>query len=265
MDTAETDLLRQELAADLRVLADVTTALGRTTATFDDEDARRPSLLPGWSRGHVLSHVSRNADGMCHLVSWARDGRPRPMYPSAAARDADIEAGSHRSARLLLHDVTVSAARLQAALEELADLPDDAIAAALRRDVVFGAPRPGAVAVPAAALPAARAREVAIHHADLAAGYGPQDWPAPLARRILGDVSAARRGPGGLAGVARLVVVGAGEEPSGDLARDIVLAADGRTLRGPVWALAWWCTGRPGCEDRLQADDRGPVPPAVPW
>src|ERR1022692_5071277 len=33
-----------------------------------DPGVREPSLLPGWTRGHVLSHPARNADGLGNLL-----------------------------------------------------------------------------------------------------------------------------------------------------------------------------------------------------
>jgi hypothetical protein len=46
--------------------AQITTATGRllrTASRLSDADVRAPSLLPGGSRGHVLTHLARNADG----------------------------------------------------------------------------------------------------------------------------------------------------------------------------------------------------------
>src|SRR6266568_3680678 len=60
--------------------------------------AREPSLLPGWSRGHVLVHLARNADGLRNLLIWARTGVVTPQYPSQQARDDAIEAGAGRPA-----------------------------------------------------------------------------------------------------------------------------------------------------------------------
>ncbi len=45
-----------------RELAEATERLLATAARLTDEDLRAPSLLPGWTRGHVLAHVARNAD-----------------------------------------------------------------------------------------------------------------------------------------------------------------------------------------------------------
>src|SRR6266568_1849145 len=85
--------------------------------------AREPSLLPGWTRGHVLTHIARNADGMVNLLHWARTGTQTPMYASPESRAADIEAGAGRPAAGLAADVRESAATLAAAA---AAMPGDA-------------------------------------------------------------------------------------------------------------------------------------------
>jgi maleylpyruvate isomerase len=170
------------LAADLAALSLSTAALGPTLDALDDERARRPSLLPGWTVGHVLTHIARNADGMTHLVRWAVTGVPEPMYASVEARTADIDAGSGRSAAALVADVRDSADRLDEALARLAGAGPQA----LDRLLLFGPPRPEAeLDTPARAVPYARSREVEIHHVDLGLGYGPQDWPTDFVERTL--------------------------------------------------------------------------------
>ena len=172
----------EALAADLAALAESTDALGATLDSLDDGQARRPSLLPGWSVGHVLTHVARNADGMVNLVEWALTGVPAPMYPSVEARTADIEAGAGRPAVELADDVRRSAARLADSLALLGAAGPQA----LDRLLLFGPPQPGADPdTPARALPYARRREVEIHHVDLGLAYGPADWPADFVERTL--------------------------------------------------------------------------------
>jgi maleylpyruvate isomerase len=172
----------EALAADLAALQESTVRLHETLASLDDEHARRPSLLPGWSVGHVLTHLARNADGMVHLVDWALTGVPEPMYASAEARNADIDAGAGRSATDLSADVRDSADRLAAALERLGAAGPEA----LDRLLVFGPPRPGADPdTPAHAVPYARRRELEIHHVDLGLAYGPRDWPTDFVERTL--------------------------------------------------------------------------------
>ncbi|QHA02354.1 maleylpyruvate isomerase family mycothiol-dependent enzyme [Streptomyces broussonetiae] len=85
--------------------------LMETAARFTDADVRAPSLLPAWSRGHVLTHLARNADGGRNLLVWARTGQETPEYPSLAARDEQIEAGAGRSTAELVADLRSAAAR----------------------------------------------------------------------------------------------------------------------------------------------------------
>jgi maleylpyruvate isomerase len=171
------------LAPDVSAAASATDRLLVSLAALDDATARRPSLLPGWTVGHVTTHVARHADGMVNLVEWALTGVPTPMYPSAEVRNADIEAGSGRSAAELVADVRDSAARLVVAFERLSLAGPEA----LDRLVTFGAPVPGREPdSPARTLPYGRVREVEIHHVDLGLpSYGPVDWPPAFVERTL--------------------------------------------------------------------------------
>jgi len=102
-------------------LAGATDRLLATAAGLTDRQAREPSLLPGWSRGHVLVHLARNADGLRNLLIWARTGVVTPQYPSQQARDDAIEAGAGRPAGDLVADLRESAAAFAV---EAAGLPD---------------------------------------------------------------------------------------------------------------------------------------------
>src|SRR5580692_11628276 len=97
-------------AEELGERVDVASARALATAAgISDEQAREPSSLPGWSRGHLLTHLARNADGLRNLLIWARTGVVTPQYPSVEARDEEIEAGAGRPARELAADVAGSA------------------------------------------------------------------------------------------------------------------------------------------------------------
>ena len=50
--------------------------------------SERPSRLPEWSIGHVLTHLSHNADSYVNLL------RGLPQYDSVEDRNSAIEAGS---------------------------------------------------------------------------------------------------------------------------------------------------------------------------
>ena len=148
-------------------LAAATDRLLATVATLTDAQMREPSLLPGWTRGHVLTHIARNADGLGNLLRWARTGTETPMYASAEARGKDIEAGSARPVSALAADVGESAAWFAA---EALTVPDGAWTVQVR--ALNGPP------FPALGVLERRLSEVEIHHVDLAAEYSPDDWPA---------------------------------------------------------------------------------------
>ncbi|WP_127934377.1 maleylpyruvate isomerase family mycothiol-dependent enzyme [Nonomuraea polychroma] len=157
-------------------LAAATDRLLATAASLSDADLTAPSLLPGWTRGHVLAHLAQNADSHLNLLTWAKTGVRTPQYASYAARAARIEAAATRPAAQLVADVQDGAARLAAAVR---DLPEQAWSA----QVEGMRPPPH----PAWYLLVRRLREVGFHHVDLDAGYGPADWPEPFVNRELRD------------------------------------------------------------------------------
>src|ERR1017187_8314914 len=88
-----------------------------------EPDLRAPSLLPGWTRAHVLAHLARTADAMRNLLIGARTGQDRPAYVSAEAREAGIEAGAGLNAKDLMADLADSAMAFRTVARQL---PDDA-------------------------------------------------------------------------------------------------------------------------------------------
>ncbi len=119
---AEAERLRGMLAA-------ATARLRQTAARLSDAQAREDSGLPGWSRGHILAHLARNADSLRNLLSWARTGTETPQYASTSEREEGIEAGAGLPVAALLADLDASAAALDA---EAGLLPDAAWAARVR-------------------------------------------------------------------------------------------------------------------------------------
>jgi maleylpyruvate isomerase len=164
-------------ADPLVLVAEVERATSRlldSVRTLDGAGLASTSLCEGWTRGHVVSHLSRNAAAYVNLLTWARTGVETPMYPSRSARDADIEAGAFRPLDEQLADLIATHARFVAAVDEMSP-------SAWTAEVRFA----DGTAVPAARIMWSRLCEVEIHHVDLAAGYGPADWPAGFARRLL--------------------------------------------------------------------------------
>ena len=81
-------------------------------------DPAAPSVLDGWTIGHVVSHLARNADGFRNVARGTAVGEQWPMYESVESRQADIDAGAGRSAEELSADLRQSVDRLYAALAE---------------------------------------------------------------------------------------------------------------------------------------------------
>ena len=167
--------------AALRELSDqidqATQRLLDVARILTEPDLRAPSLLPGWTRAHVLAHVARNADAMRNVLGGVRTGEDRPGYASAVARVAGIEQDAGRPARELAADLADSAMALRTVARQL---PGDGWQVPVRML------DPGA-RFPAAQLLTRRLVEVELHHSDLAAGYDPADWPAAFAAMELGE------------------------------------------------------------------------------
>lgn len=135
-----------------------------------DSMASGASLLPGWTVGHVLTHLARNAEATVRRVEAAQRGEVVDQYIGGAeGRAAEIEAGAGRSVEELITDVLSWSRRLDAIF---ASLPDAYWARPVRS--VKG------VEHPVAQLPFRRWREVEVHLVDLGIGIGPDTWSQEL-------------------------------------------------------------------------------------
>jgi maleylpyruvate isomerase len=161
---------------------DATQRLLGTARVIAEPDLRQPSLLPGWTRAHVVAHLARGADAMRTLLVGVRSGQDRPAYASAEAREAGIERGAAQTAKVLMADLADSAMALRTIARQL---PDQAWSRSVR--ILGSAP------FPAAQLLTRRLAEVELHHCDLAAGYSPADWPAAFASMELAEPMRSQR------------------------------------------------------------------------
>jgi maleylpyruvate isomerase len=230
-------------------LASIAAATGRLLATagmLADAQVREPSLLPGWTRGHVLTHIARNADGLANLLRGAQTGIEAPMYASAEARAAAIEAGAGRTAASLAADVAAAA---DAFASQAAGLPAQAWAAQVRR--LAGPP------FPAYGVLQIRLSEVEIHHVDLAAGYQPGDWPDGFVTDALARVADSFAGR---ADTPACLVAPDGAGAVFRIGRDGPAPAQ---VHGPPATLLAWLTGR-GRGDGLRVTGDDPTLPVLP-
>ncbi|MGW4225100.1 maleylpyruvate isomerase family mycothiol-dependent enzyme [Streptomyces bauhiniae] len=151
-------------AHDLARVQEATERLLSAATALDNAALAEPSRLPGWTRGHVLAHIARNADALVNVLEG------RPMYVSAETRDADIERDAPRPLETHLTDVRDSAARFDAA----GSAPGDWDRAVELRNGITDV---------AARLPFRRWVEIELHHVDLGAGYELEDLPAEFTER----------------------------------------------------------------------------------
>lgn len=225
-------------------IAAATARLLATVRGMSADDVTGPSLLPDWTRGHVLAHIARNADGLRNLLEGAADGVERSAYPSREARNDDIEAGARRPIKEQLADIEAAHARF---VDAVAAMPSSAWEFVLSWGTA-GQRRAAREVLDA------RLRELAIHHVDLNAGYGFADWPPEFALRVLRSALPAFEARGLAPCTLRATDV------------DAVIQANGGSpveVSGPAYALTSWLLGR-GSSDGLKVTG-GPLPTPPEW
>lgn len=139
-----------------------------TLDSLTDEQCRAPSVLPGWTRGHLLSHLARNAESHALMFAAATRGEESEQYPGGKpVRDAAIEAGAHRSAAELVADVRVTIYALEAAWASATVTTWSGHGIKSHSD---------GSRVPIPDLVLMRWCETEVHHADLDLGFTWNDW-----------------------------------------------------------------------------------------
>jgi maleylpyruvate isomerase len=158
--------LEADPAAAVKLCRTAHARLVTTVERVTDDQVRSPSRLPGWTIGHVLTHIARHADGHVRRLDGAIRGENVPRYTGGPAQRAgEIEEGARRSVAAILADLDTS----QRGLESVWD-----------RSVAAGWPHAdwhGDDHWPTTASPVRRLREIEMHHVDLGLGFQPSDWP----------------------------------------------------------------------------------------
>ena len=227
-----------------RRLAEIASAqvrLRADAAALDDAAVREATGLPGWTRGHGLTHLGDLARAFARQARYAAQGRTVEVYDGGRpGRAASIERGAGRSAaelREALADGLTQLAESWAALR-----PTDWALPCAYRDADLLATQ------------LCWWREVHIHHVDLGTGYHPQEWGDALGEHIVGY--RLRRLPATRTTVRRAGDTGRrwqyGEGPP-------------TTVEGSQHALAAWLTGRPAAHGPTAAGTVGPLPDLGPW
>ncbi|MEX5257909.1 maleylpyruvate isomerase family mycothiol-dependent enzyme [Kocuria arenosa] len=233
----------KDLRSQLLLVRRGTAFWSRKVNELTDDELDGPSLLPGWSRRHVIAHVGYNARALTRLVQWANTGVETPMYSSPQARNQEIAYGATLPARALRHLNDHASVSLNV---EWRDTPDEA----WDHEVRTAQGR----TVPATETIWMRNREVWLHAIDLNNGARFSDVPREVLTRLLTDVvgswAAKDKDPG-----LRIQVTDAPElgELGAAAGQD-----SGIVVRGDLPAVAQWASGRGGARLEVGADVENP-------
>lgn len=213
-----------------------------------EEQARGPAALPGWTRGHVLTHLADHARAQTRQAREALAGRQAEVYVGGrATRDASIEAGADRCAAELREDVTAACRELDETWSALRPA-DWGLRCGYRDGVLYDTLL-------------SRWREVVIHMTDLALPGLDAPWPDDLCRHLL-DYLAPR-----LPATARATVRATDAAASPHVEGPTASATGGSTVsvvvRGALADLAGWLAGRTSAGQLLV--DGGELPALDPW
>jgi maleylpyruvate isomerase len=160
------NVLPRRPSEDLDRVAEAQRRFLAAAGSLDDAAVARPSMLPGWTVGHIMTHVARNADSHRRRAQAATKGEIAEQYEGGyEGRAAEVEAGARRSARQFIDDVRASADQMMSTWLGLSDPAWDAIT----RDV-------GGRQRPLRALPGRRWQELEVHLVDLGVGVTHRSW-----------------------------------------------------------------------------------------
>ena len=146
-------------------------------ASLTDGDFGSPSLLPRWSRGHVVTHLANKTKTLVWVYGGPAAGEVRRQFPAGHDHDLAADTGAARSAAELRSDLAQSFELVDAAWDALDDgLWDQP-----------GIVTPGERSM--AEIVSRHLRDVEVHHVDLDIGYRVCDWPVrfvegELAKRL---------------------------------------------------------------------------------
>nr|WSY49426.1 maleylpyruvate isomerase family mycothiol-dependent enzyme [Streptomyces sp. NBC_00886] len=178
--------MNRSLADARRWMREGTELLVHATTRLDEAAYDAPSLLPGWSRKHLVAHVAANADALANLVHWAATGTPTPMYASPEERATGIREGSRQPGTRLTEWLRLSSDALEKAMDEL-----DENQWASRVLTAQGR------TVAATEVPWLRSREVWVHAVDLGSGIDFTALPTDFLTALCDDIVTKRKGAPG--------------------------------------------------------------------
>jgi maleylpyruvate isomerase len=233
--TPETVLIELHKAAD---------AVASQAAKLTADDVTAPSKLPGWTRGHVLAHITGISNAMARQLEFASRGESVELY------DGGYEGRTKAIEMAAGHSIERHRADLDAALERALRAFDALDADGWQASIAY---RGGVVFDGACAL----WRELVIHASDLGTGLGPETWSRLFCEHLFGFLTP--RVPEGQ----KFVLQPLGLPP-------VTIGAAGRStvVSGMVTDIAAWLAGREPSLGSLRASaaaDGVDLPELLPW
>jgi maleylpyruvate isomerase len=137
-------------------------------ASLTNDDFCLPSLLPRYSRGHVITHLTNKTKAHILLFGGPAAGEIRKLHPDGYDPDMAADAGASRPGVDLVSDLEISFEFLEAAWDALDDNMWD------RLGIMTAGPRTMAEII------THHLRDVEVHHVDLDIGYLVSSWPPIL-------------------------------------------------------------------------------------
>ena len=137
-------------------------------APLTDADFRGRSLLPRYSRGHVITHLANKTRAHVRILGGPATGEVRQLHPDGYDPDFAADRGAGRPGAELRSDLAQCFELLEATWDGLGDslwVGEGRMAAGPRtmREIVGH-----------------HLRNVEVHRVDLDIGHLPSDWPAIL-------------------------------------------------------------------------------------
>lgn len=235
-----------------------TAYFSRYLAQLTAEDLTGPSLLPGWSRAHVVAHVGYHARQLAHVLEEIRTGQAPPVE-GKSPYDINFGATLPQAALQNLH--AHAAVHLNV---EWRDLPAE------KWNTVWDREHQTPLQVADTAW--IRAREVWIHAVDLNSGARFDDFPPQLLDRLFHDLLNTRAArPDHAKDRSELVLRPTDRDTLHHLAvpgkaqsdaQDAALSSETLVLEGTLAALTQWGWGRGATNITTSGTS---IPACPPW
>jgi maleylpyruvate isomerase len=231
------------IADEIEVLHHTDQRAVRSVDSLTDAQWAEPSLLPHWTRAHVIAHLALNAEGFARALEGLLEDERVPIYPSNESRNADIEALASRHVSHIRDRYFATTQHFRTVANSLEEEH--------WADTVLRLPE--GPEWPARSLIAARRQEVEVHHADLGMAYTAQQWPSDFTFWLIDRTTGTHADSPDSPDFALRAT---------DVGRTWQVGASQPEVAGTAADLAWWLIGRGHGEGLSPA---GNLPTLGPW